>query len=259
MYEKQVHKDGIRRAVMTSMGSATTRYFDTDGLRKLFTLGPEGQCEFLERLRERGLASAEDSPEARLTFHEGVMGVSSHDSLYTSKSLVTIIDDEKVGGNESCDTNKENPFSSAPAPPQLAISKNGPLQNGADRTQGGVSSVKVMGRSQRALLKSQEVNNARRKRDEKSTDLRDEEKRDQNLADQKDHVEQKILPVNERRDDNVADTLRKIDNVRASGNLVSALTMWMNVLEERYHDLEKHEKMKVHEGMASVAYELRWL
>ena len=57
MYEKQVHKDGIRRAVMTNMGSATTRYFDNGELRKLFTLGPEGECQFLKRLRERGFAS----------------------------------------------------------------------------------------------------------------------------------------------------------------------------------------------------------
>ena len=126
MYEKQVHKDGLRRAVMTSMGNETMRYFDKESLRKLFTLGEEGVCEFLERLKRAGLASSEDSPEVELTSHQGMIGVSSHDQLYTSNKLIDITNGN-VARDYDCGSyiklgrraHRENPFSS-PAPPAMS-------------------------------------------------------------------------------------------------------------------------------------------
>lgn len=251
MYEKQVHKDGIRRAVMTSMGSATTRYFDKDGLRKLFKLGEKGQCEFLDRLRERGLASEESSPEVRLTSHDGVVGVSSHDSLYTSEALVTISE------NGNTEATQENPFSSPIAPPKPANSRQGQLDGGPDaNTEGDSAFEKVMGRSQRALFKNQGANTVQGGQQRKSR-IVNKENSDENMVIHE--IDQKKTVVDGHDRNSVTDRLHQIDKLRESGNLVSALEMLMDSLEGKYHAIGKAEKMKIHERISTVAYDLRWL
>jgi hypothetical protein len=94
MYEKQVHKDGIRRAVMTSAGNATERYFDQKDLRKLFRLAPAGTCEVLAKLQADHRVTLGSS--GRPTFLEshtpGVVGVSCHDGIYAPSEI------EKPGG-----------------------------------------------------------------------------------------------------------------------------------------------------------------
>jgi hypothetical protein len=252
MYEKQVHKDGIRRAVMTSMGSATTRYFDKDGLRKLFKLGEKGQCEFLDRLRERGLASEDNSPEVRLTSHDGVVGVSSHDSLYTSEALVTISENGNTEGTQ------ENPFSSPIAPPKLANSKRGQLDGVPDAHQEGDSAVqKVMGRAQRALFKNQGANTVQEGGQQRKSRIVNKENRDENMVIHE--IDKKKTFVDEHDRNRFTDRLHQIDKLRESGNLVSALEMLMDSLEGKYHAIGKEEKMKIHERISSVAYDLRWL
>lgn len=238
MYEKQVHKDGIRRAVMTSMGSTTARYFDKEGLRKLFTLGPVGECEFLERLRDRGLASNENSPESRLTLHGGVIGVSSNDSVYSSK-LVTI---DAETNNE-----KENPFSSTPAPPRLPLSKTPTEKVETDK----VAAAKVMGKSQRVLSKKRGKENL----------MQEKKKVEQvilNASSKARNIQRYSQPTEPEKEHN-ADPMRKIDNLRSSGSPVSALVMLMDLLENRYHDIAKGDKMEIHQRIASIAYELQWL
>ena len=79
---------------MTSTGSATTRYFDKKELRKLFKLGAVGVCEFLERLKQRGIAQDHDMTESQMITHQAIIGVSSHDKVYLSDTVVTIVDEE---------------------------------------------------------------------------------------------------------------------------------------------------------------------
>ena len=240
MYEKQVHKDGIRRAVMTNMGSATTRYFDNGELRKLFTLGPEGECQFLKRLRERGFASHQDSPESKLTSHEGVLGVSSHDSLYSSNSLVIIDGDQTE--------NKENPFSISQAQPRLSIAKEVMVKDGSTIPLENASN-KLLGRSQRALRKIREKDKA-----EMVWQMEKSQKSDGEAA------KNRAVPVvKEPPNESLEGILSTIDTLRVSGNLESALMMLMDVLEKRYHKIGKEEKLKIHERTASIAYELQWL
>jgi DNA excision repair protein ERCC-6-like len=85
-YEKQIHKDGIRRAVFTNTGNDTAKYFTKQELihRKVFVLGEEGECEFLDKLAQRGLAfDPNEIPSHNFSFHNGVVGQSSHDIVYS--------------------------------------------------------------------------------------------------------------------------------------------------------------------------------
>uniref|UniRef100_A0A7S4JE07 Uncharacterized protein n=1 Tax=Odontella aurita TaxID=265563 RepID=A0A7S4JE07_9STRA len=100
MYEKQVFKEGIKRAIMTNNGSSTERYFNKDELRRIFQLAPEGCCEILDKFRGESSKCEFDKNEAEkqnssfilgasgkpsfLDSHRHVVGLSSHDHLYTS-------------------------------------------------------------------------------------------------------------------------------------------------------------------------------
>lgn len=96
MYRKVVHKDGIRQTVIGAGGSATERHFDKDDLRKIFTLGPPGECEMLSMItRKAGSANNAVGASGKPSFlenHPGVVGLSSHDKLYTN--FVIEVDDE---------------------------------------------------------------------------------------------------------------------------------------------------------------------
>ena len=100
MYEKQVHKDGIRRTVMTSVGNATERYFDKKDLRKLFQLAPSGECEVLAKIqaehREAPIGSS--GKPTFLKSHVGVVGVSSHDGIYAPSAIDTVETSTPFGG-----------------------------------------------------------------------------------------------------------------------------------------------------------------
>lgn len=94
MYERQVQKDGIRRTITTNSGCATERYFSGADLRKLFELKPEGVCDLLHRLNDRkpegGLERSGN--QSFLEAHDQVVGVSSHDGVYTN----TIVDVDEI-------------------------------------------------------------------------------------------------------------------------------------------------------------------
>jgi hypothetical protein len=253
MYEKQVHKDGIRRAVMTSMGNETMRYFDKESLGKLFALGPEGGCEFLERLRLKGLASDENSPESLLASHDGVVGVSSHDQVYTSDNLIDITNsaaDKSISNARG----KENPFSSASTPPQLGDANMRGMQSssGAAASRGQQSETMVLGRSQRALNKPaastvpiRAVNNLASNEKQNHTP---------SIFNNVDKV-----PLSSTQNERIEKAFQRVDQARNSGNHAFAMELLMNLLENEYSDLPKEKKMEVHKRTALVAYELQWL
>jgi hypothetical protein len=240
MYEKQVHKDGIRRAVMTSAGSATTRYFDKDGLKKLFTLGPKGNCEFLERLKERGLASAADMSKSTIGSHLDIIGVSSHDVLYDSNALITITD------NAVRDDRNENPFSIAyQAPPPTHYEKS---QAASTTTR---KSTNAMGRSQRALLREG------RKAKPKTTKNVEVEKGNHRPNSASAHRE--IKKVEQKNINIFIATMNRVDTLVNVGDRVSGMEVLMNLLEDKFGQLKKDEKAAVHQRIASIAHDLNWL
>lgn len=74
MYEKQIHKDGIRRTVL-SQDQNIERYFNKQELRALFTLGPKGECK--KAMRDINRARYQSVLDMN-----GVVGLSRHDGFY---------------------------------------------------------------------------------------------------------------------------------------------------------------------------------
>ncbi len=93
MYEKQVHKDGIKRVVLSNAG-ATARYFDHAELKDLFKLVPDGVSATLEKFNKKLDNNAAESTgkPSFLTKHPMVIGVASHDVLYSTIEID--VDDE---------------------------------------------------------------------------------------------------------------------------------------------------------------------
>ncbi len=112
MYEKQVHKDGIKRVVLSS-DSAAARYFDNSELKELFKLSADGVSPTLEKFNKQANNNA---PRASfLAKHPSVIGVVSHDELYCARELND--DDMMVPKSQ------ETPFSRSPFQ-KAAVDKN---------------------------------------------------------------------------------------------------------------------------------------
>jgi len=82
MYEKQVHKDGLRRTVF-SMAESVERHYDIKELRSMLRLAPAGECETLKKVRRLG--EAERHKHHDLLQHHGVLGMSRHDGFYRER------------------------------------------------------------------------------------------------------------------------------------------------------------------------------
>ncbi|CAJ1954584.1 unnamed protein product [Cylindrotheca closterium] len=251
MYEKQVHKDGIRRAVMTSMGSATTRYFDRKELRKLFKLGAVGVCEFLDRLKQRGIAEADDMKASIMITHQAIVEVSSHDKVYLSDTIVTISDDETT------ESRHNNPFSAAKAPPPSASTTKHYFDT-AD------PSPIVLGRSQRALLKGSNNKKSMDKQTKAdgrtSTTEKENERKTINakLSSKKgEDFKEVSLKAGERPTS--SNMIQEADRLCRGGNKVDAMKILMDLLDEKSVEVEKVDKIAIHKRIARVANELEWL
>ena len=110
MYEKQVHKDGIKRVVLSS-DTSTARYFDNSELKDLFKLAPPGKCATLEKFNERNSDKGSLGSSGKPSFlskHPSVIGVASHDALYAATSA----DVDLTSPNKSEET--PLPFSKEP-------------------------------------------------------------------------------------------------------------------------------------------------
>jgi len=82
-----VHKDGIKRVLLTeSVSGSTKRYFDQAELRDLFKLAPDGApCEMLTKFDSESAMDSSGKPSF-LSKDPNVIGVASHDVLYNNAS-----------------------------------------------------------------------------------------------------------------------------------------------------------------------------
>ena len=83
MYDKQIHKDGIRRTVFTTGGSVE-RYFERNELSKLLKLSPPGICETMEKVQD---SLMDWSQYTDLLQNFGVVGLSHHDGFYQPSKI----------------------------------------------------------------------------------------------------------------------------------------------------------------------------
>jgi DNA excision repair protein ERCC-6-like len=229
-YEKQIHKDGLRRTVFTSTGIDTAKYFTKEELvrEKVFVLGEEGKCEFLDKLNERGLNALTCSPEYIFTSHPGVVGQSSHDIVY---SLPDNWADDTRDMEEA-----DNPFSSP--------SSKGKWYETAKSSR---PKIKVPEGSERVLLKTEKVGGPK---------IIDDK---ENLG----HSFEKIT-IGEKQESkrlqSFGDNMSYIKALQKEGKGAAAVNHLMDMSQNAsYDNLGNDEKVELHKHMASAARDLKWM
>jgi hypothetical protein len=236
MYEKQVHKDGIRRTVMTSTGNSTERHFEKHELRKMFTLGEAGHCDVLKRLEQEGKTTPSLPDDVMALFvHSGVqsvVGTSSHDIVYNASRSSTTTQGRGSNGN---------PFSENPK--VVATTARDPSPPKIQKT-------KSIGRSQIVLSKAlvENENIPHNKQGITTAPFND-------TARQPETSEQ-----HDSRIRNPKAALIRANGLHDLGKIESAMSILMDLLEEKkYGSLDKETKIQVHERIATNAEKLRWL
>jgi superfamily II DNA/RNA helicase len=230
-YEKQIHKDGIRRTVLSSTGSDTAKYFTKEELvrEKVFVLGEEGKCEFLDKLNDRGPNTLSSSTKDYVfTSHHGVVGQSSHDIVY---SLPENWRDYPKKATETV-----NPFSSPTAGAKWyeTGSKNfQPKEKVMDDSQRNVQLVENTGG--RVSIEGKENGFSR---------------------------SNEILPnVNEEKNRrrSFVDELSEVKKLQEEGKCAAAMNRLMDVAEQSYESLDAEEKLEFHKNMSSGARDMKWM
>lgn len=231
MYEKQVHKDGIRRAVVTNKGDSLARYFAKDDLRQVFKLNPHGRCDFLDRL---GYSFGGERPSP--TFHVGVIGISSQDVLYSEDAI--------DGGNQNPqDVNgesQENPFSSPSKATSFPLDETNPH---SDLPR--LKNAKTVGKAQRALMKEGSSGDALiavGALNDKTSKAKSEMKNT------------KVFGGGD-----LTRAFREVDQLCSNARLEDAMEILMNTIDRHYESLSKADKLRLHNRISSIASELRWL
>ena len=235
MYRKIAHKDGIKRTVTGTSGSATERHFARDDLRKIFTLAPAGECEMLTMINaksgNKNNAVGASGKPSFLEDHFGVVGLSSHDMLYTNS--IVEVDDEP-----------ETPFAGTPLRKQC----------------------KTMGRAQRALaadsntrtkLDFEEVIGEESSATDAPIDLRSERKPLATVSNKEqggDNATENIASEKSQDPDVILDG---IDDLINSGRAEDAMSKLLDVLESG--SVAGPEKLIMHQKIAATATRLRWL
>jgi hypothetical protein len=106
IYEKQIHKDGIRRAVFSAGGGESVqRYFDNSELGQLFKLGEPGKSEVMDKLQKEAQSTGVEFDLQQFTFVnslDGTVGLTCHDGVYSTaaepeESLLTASPFARIG------------------------------------------------------------------------------------------------------------------------------------------------------------------
>ena len=225
MYEKQVHKDGIKRVVLSSDSSSTARYFDRAELKDLFKLSPEGECATLEKFRRKSDNDAVGASGKRsfLTKHPSVIGVASHDALYAAVSVDVDLTSPKAG-------NKSLPFSKEPYQKGVMTKKDSEIEI-EDLTMD--TPLKPLGG----------LNKTRQKREDAKARRGDKEN----------------TTVSTPPKSLVENILDKVDALIDNQQHGAAMAMLLDVVDNDLGSITGDEKLAVHTKVAQIAGLLGWL
>lgn len=226
MYEKQIHKDGIKRVILSSDSSAA-RYFDHAELKDLFKLAREGECATLEKFKNNlnKNATGSSGKPSFLTKHPSVVGVASHDVLY---SAVTV----DVDLTSAAKTSEETPFSLSPFQREAKSAQSNAL-----------SDIQL----EDLTLDTQQV-------DTPLKPLGGLNKTRQMREDAKKQRAQGNVPFS-----SIENTLKDVDALLASGENGSAMKILLDLIEENFDSIKGDEKLAVHKKISLVACLLGWL
>ena len=230
-YEKQIHKDGIRRTILTNTGNNTAKYFTKEELRKkVFVLGNEGECEFLEKLEMRGYGyDARKNPAYSYCSHKGVVGQSSHDIVYSLP--------ESFYFDELITSYSHQPFSSLPTESTWIANKSKPRPMG--RSSKVLSKKKYYNEDKENKTKNSKMEGVRNFSETTKTDLSSDIG---NLPSDSQIAFKKLI--------------LRVERLHRSGKREQAVGVLMDLLDK---NLGKAHSQKVHEMMSSVTNEIGWL
>ena len=219
IYEKQVHKDGIRRVILGTGGGSrsTERYFEKDELRKLFKLSPRGECSMLDKFNAKSEndGTGASGKKSYLTKHESVVGVASHDVLYSSDALDT-------------DPFSRKPYELKKRAKQVISDGDAKVEDLTTPYSPRLDAIPLgRGRPVKQAAK-------KGKREEQS----------------------ESVPAKEFI---VADTLKNVDTLIASEDLDKAMSLLLDIVENENIVLAQDQKLDVHQRIAQVGSSLGWL
>jgi hypothetical protein len=271
MYEKQVHKDGIRRAVFTE-DTTVERHFDKDDLRKLFNLAPPGVCEVMEKVQQaaQGLQRTWDEYKFALS-HRGVVGLSRHDGFYHNKPAEEDETETAFDGKTSAvkkvlgrsqralqndttkkipvertvveidddDDDKENAIIDILSPPRASIDKHADEVEVVDPP-----TPRDDIESEAIEWQQQDVDSPTPGEDIESEAF-ESQQQDVNPPTPRDDIASEAFDEDEPEESVVA-MFQRVELLASSGYPKSAFKLLLDMLENRYGDLDKEEKIEVH-------------
>ena len=226
MYEKQVHKDGIKKMVLSAKGAEMERYFDTAELADLFKLSPIGECSMMEKFNERmhNNAAGSSGKPSFLTKHPQVVGVASHDVLYAGISAVDV--DLTSPQSQS----EETPFSRLPYQKSKKVGKKTQSVPVEDLTLDNTPMKPLGG-----------LNKTRQNREEAKKAKRNQEKNAM------------------KSQSSVINILSDADAFVADQHHGKAMSSLLDLVENDFDSMKGDEKLAVHKKLSSVACLLGWL
>ena len=227
-----MHKDGIKRVLLTeSVSGSTKRYFDQAELRDLFKLAPhDAPCSMLTKFNGASAMGSSGKPSF-LSSHPSVVGVASHDVLYSN---ATANDSSTVDLTSS--GSEITPFSRSPFKSALqnkAVSLDNIECMDADK----LSTLKPLGGGYNKSRQARENAKARHEQNKQldTTNIKDEQT------------------------DPIESTLIKAEAYAANGQYPQAMNMLLGLLENENLVIQGDTKLKVHENISTVASKLGWL
>ena len=283
MYEKQVHKDGIRRMILTDAGCATERHFAKADLNRLFTLAPEGVCEMMDKFPDAKFTDTDPEEPHRikddgdvndelfLASQASVAGISFHDLLYTNVianiegeelSEMTVLDEKERNmgkgssqffqpqdKNDMFQNNKHN------AKPLKKHSRKIVTKSSAhiDLTQYEHSSppLKPFSNSKEQIyqIDDDDKENTRNLTEISLLNTKYEKQVSRPQSTSSGHEDYTPKRFNS--------LIQEANNLTKNKLLESSIDAWLDVLEMK--GLPEHEKMITHKKIAILAENLKWL
>lgn len=225
-----VHKDGIRRVLLTeSIGGTTERYFDQAELRDLFKLAPpDAPCSMLTKFNGQS-AVGSTGKQSFLTTHSRVVGVASHDLLYNN-----------ARGNKESSTvdltssTTDTPFSRQPF-----------MSSAENKANNSVDCIQV-DESPKCKPLGGGLSRTR-----------------QNREDAKAHHNEKALKETAvaagSKGSMVASVIRRSEVLISKNEYAHAMDEMLGLLESENHLIQGNVKLKVHENISFLANKLGWL
>jgi hypothetical protein len=229
-----VHKDGIKRVLLTeSAGGSTKRYFDQAELKDLFKLAPaDAPCSMLEKFGQSAMGSS--GKISFLNKDPNVVGVASHDRLYSNATGEGNTDSSAVDLTSSSKT----PFSREP------------FKNTVQSTPPIANDVEVIDINEPKTLKplGSGLNRTRENRENAKARRQDNEQRDATKS-----------AVADKSSSAIDNALSKAHCYMANDKHADAMDVLLGLLENENNAIQGESKLKVHESISFVASKLGWL